>query len=152
MNLTSLQEPKSMSWLQPWGVRPGVPDLQAKLIAQQSAMGLSVVAIRSWESFPMHDLMKDLLLTQSLKPQAATIQIETPASPTRQAMTPEMEWLTSHAAELSVYRGEWLLILGQKLVAHNTNIREIQKAIQAHDISVPFVYYVPEPEEANFVF
>lgn len=151
MSLTSLQEPKRMSCVQPWEVRRGVPDLQPKY-AQQSAMGASGVAIPIWEKLPVRDVMKELLLTQSLRAQVATIQAETPVLPAPQTMSPEMEWLTSHAAELSAYEGEWLLIVNRALVAHDSDFRQIHAVVQERGITEPFLYYVPTPEEANFVF
>lgn len=151
MSLTSLQEPKSRSRLQPWEVRRGVPDLQQKS-AQQSAIGADSLAVRIWEILPVRDVMKELLLTQSLRAQVATIQAETLVLPAPQTMSPEMEWLTSHAAELSVYEGEWLLIVDRALVAHSSDFRQIHAVVQERDITEPFLYYVPTPEEANFVF
>ena len=151
MNLTNLQEPKGMSYLQPWGGQRWIPDLQARLMAQQLAVEVSVVSVWGWGSFPMHDLITELLLTQSLKPEAATIKAEAPASPTRQAMTPEMEWFTSHAAELAAYKGEWLLVVGRELVAHSADFHTIHTLVQKRGITEPFLYYVSTPEEANFV-
>lgn len=66
-------------------------------------------------------------------------------------MSSEMQWLTSHADELSAYRGEWLLIVGEKLIAHSQDFNEIHEVVEGRGISAPFLYYVSKPEEVNFL-
>jgi hypothetical protein len=69
----------------------------------------------------------------------------------RQAESQEMQWLTENSHDLEMYRGEWLLIRGQELIAHSPNFGEIKAVIRERNIVSPFVYYVPTVEEANFV-
>jgi hypothetical protein len=63
----------------------------------------------------------------------------------------EMTWLTENSRYLERYRGEWLLIEGQHLVAHGANFGDIRAAIRERNIQSPFVYYVPTVQEGNFV-
>ena len=63
----------------------------------------------------------------------------------------EMRWLTENSRHLEIYRGEWLLIQGRELVAHNADFPEIRVAIAERNIRSPFIYYVPTVEEANFI-
>jgi transcriptional regulator with XRE-family HTH domain len=63
----------------------------------------------------------------------------------------EMAWLITNRDELEGFRGQWLLIAGEELIAHSPDFREIRKAIAERGIQSPFVYYVPTPEEANFI-
>jgi hypothetical protein len=65
------------------------------------------------------------------------------------AVTSEMKWLVENSSELERYRGEWLLLLGDALLAHDRDFSAIERAIAARDIDSPFVHYVPE--ELNFV-
>jgi hypothetical protein len=64
----------------------------------------------------------------------------------------EMEWLTTHAEELSQYPGEWLLLSGRGLVGHSRDIAEIRRLVALHGLRKPFLHYVPTAEEANFIF
>jgi len=64
----------------------------------------------------------------------------------------EFVWLSRHAAELSQYRGEWLLIRGSVLLAHGTQIAELKRLIAEQEIKSPFLYYVPKEEESRFIF
>ncbi len=65
--------------------------------------------------------------------------------------TDEMTWLVQNSRKLERYRGEWLLLAGAALVAHDRDFRVLQAAIAARKIDSPFVYYVPTAEESNFV-
>ena len=63
----------------------------------------------------------------------------------------EFLYLTENAKALEVYPGQWLLIEGYNLLAHSADFRDIQAEITRHRIRSPFIYYVPTPEEANFI-
>jgi len=67
------------------------------------------------------------------------------------AESDEMRWLTENSRYLERYRGEWLLIRGQQLVAHSGNFGDIKATIDERNIQSPFVYYVPTVEEGNFI-
>jgi hypothetical protein len=61
----------------------------------------------------------------------------------------ELAWLSDHAAEVErEYRGEWLLVNGAHLLAHSSNIDDIQQRIADLHLQFPFVYFVPEHGDA----
>jgi hypothetical protein len=63
----------------------------------------------------------------------------------------EMRWLVRNAQELGEHKGEWLLIQGRQLLAHNRDFAVVRAAIREKQIPSPFVYYVPTDEESNSV-
>jgi hypothetical protein len=63
----------------------------------------------------------------------------------------EMKWLAENSRELECYRGEWLLIRGEALVAHDPDFHVLQRLISKQDLASPLVYYVPTEEESNFI-
>ncbi len=65
--------------------------------------------------------------------------------------SPEMEWLAENATALEAYRGEWLLIVATDLVAHSQDFVDILLAIRSRGVNSPFIYYVPRPDEVNFI-
>ena len=67
------------------------------------------------------------------------------------AESPEMAWLVQNARELGQYKGEWLLIRGEELLAHSRDFAVVRGAIRERQIGSPFVYYVPTDEESNSV-
>lgn len=73
------------------------------------------------------------------------------AQEVRTSDSEEMRWLTENSGRLEIYRGEWLLIQGQELIAHSADFRAIRASIAERRIQSPFIYYVPTVEEANFI-
>jgi hypothetical protein len=63
----------------------------------------------------------------------------------------EMNWLARNSRSLSAFAGEWLLILGDRLLVHSRDFREIRAEIARRNLISPFVYYVPSPREANAI-
>jgi hypothetical protein len=63
----------------------------------------------------------------------------------------EMAWLVENAQELGQYKGEWLLIKGQRLLSHSSDFKDVRTAVRERDIRSPFVYYVPTDDESNSV-
>jgi len=63
--------------------------------------------------------------------------------------SPEMNWLVENARELAHHKGEWLLIQGRALVAHDRDFAIVRAAIRERQMRAPFVYYVPTDEESN---
>ncbi|HSS50542.1 MAG TPA: DUF5678 domain-containing protein [Thermoanaerobaculia bacterium] len=41
--------------------------------------------------------------------------------------TPEFRWITEHA---EAYRGQWVALLGRKLLAHSTSLKEVVAALE----------------------
>ena len=74
------------------------------------------------------------------------------ATSTSSQLTQNIEWLGQQANELSMYRGQWLLIQNNEVIAASTNIEDIRQVIIQRDIASPFVYYVPRVDEGDFTF
>jgi|ERR1700728_314524 len=65
--------------------------------------------------------------------------------------SPELRWLRANRQALPEYRGEWLLISGDKLLCHSRSFGDVKAAIRCNNVASPFVYYVPTEDESNFV-
>jgi hypothetical protein len=64
--------------------------------------------------------------------------------------TAELRWLREHQQDMARWRGQWLLIAEDQLLAHSANFREIKDAIARNNVRSPFTYYVPTEDEALF--
>lgn len=84
-------------------------------------------------------------------PQPPRNMVEAGRIQARPHESPEMRWLVGNAKALERYRGEWLLIQGNDLVAHSNDFNLIRETITDRNIRAPFVYYVPTEEESNFI-
>lgn len=71
--------------------------------------------------------------------------------PTVSPESPEMKRLVDNSRELESYRGEWLLIAGDTVVAHDPDFHVLQKLIDVKNLASPLVYYVPTEAESDFV-
>lgn len=152
MTPNSSIELRDRQTLQPGQVGLSGPDPQTRSLVQHPIPERGPRPV--WRSISVSEqLYVELILRQrsALSTRSLLGQTEVRVTET-EADSVEMDWLSSHAAELSVHRGEWLLIVGRELIAHHTDFDEIQKTIQVRGIKSPFVYYVPKPEEENFVF
>ena len=58
-----------------------------------------------------------------------------------------MEWLRQHRNE---YRGEWVALHKGRLIAHSKDGAELDKAIDAQGIEVPFMERIPEEDHEHF--
>jgi hypothetical protein len=63
--------------------------------------------------------------------------------------TQDMAWLVEHADELLKFRGEWILIAEQKLIAHNRNFSSIKEIADRNSIAAPFMFYIPSLKESG---
>ena len=59
--------------------------------------------------------------------------------------------LEENAEKFARYAGEWLLLAGGKLRAHSRDYAAILDEIERRGVKDGLVYYVPRPEESNFV-
>jgi L-asparaginase/Glu-tRNA(Gln) amidotransferase subunit D len=51
----------------------------------------------------------------------------------------EKAWVESHIKELTAFAGEWLVIEGEGLVAHNVDFVEAVRAARSRGVQVPYV-------------
>ncbi len=63
----------------------------------------------------------------------------------------EMLSLEVNAKKFARYAGQWLLLANGKLIAHSGNYSVIAGEIARKGLKDGLVYYVPRPEESNFV-
>jgi len=76
--------------------------------------------------------------------------VATPATE-QQGESAEMGWLIEHVHELEQHKGEWLLIKGSELVAHDREFARIRELVRERQIDSPFIYYVPTDDESNSI-
>jgi hypothetical protein len=65
--------------------------------------------------------------------------------------SPEMLSLEENAEKFVRYAGEWLLLAGGRLMAHSRDYAAILGEIERRGVKDGLVYYVPKPEESDFV-
>ena len=63
----------------------------------------------------------------------------------------EINWLTSHWAELKQYQNQWVAIEGNRIVAHGASEVEVDEQARSHGITTPFVVYIPGKGEVPFI-
>ena len=66
-------------------------------------------------------------------------------------MSAEMSSLEENAERFARYAGQWLLLAEGKLIAHSGNYSAIAGEITRRGLKDGLVYYMPKPEESNFV-
>lgn len=57
----------------------------------------------------------------------------------------EFEWIETHADEMRRLAGEWVVIEGDRLVAHGKNAARVFATAKRKGITVPFVFFVEPP-------
>ena len=53
------------------------------------------------------------------------------------------KWLATHDQELKAYRGKWILLEGDQLLAVDEDYHTVRLKAEASGIEVPFIYPVP---------
>ena len=66
-------------------------------------------------------------------------------------MSAEMSSLEENAEKFARYAGQWLLLAWGKLIAHSGNYSAIAGEITRRGLKDGLVYYMPKPEESDFV-
>ena len=59
--------------------------------------------------------------------------------------------LDRNAEKFTRYAGQWLLLADGKLIAHAVHYSEIACKIERKGLKDGLVYYLPTPDESNFV-
>lgn len=60
----------------------------------------------------------------------------------------ELRWLSENQTQLNAYGGQWLILEGDRMVAHGTDYLEVLREARDKGVVVPFAYRVPESEGA----
>ena len=66
-------------------------------------------------------------------------------------LSAEMSSLEENARKFARYAGQWLLLTEGKLLAHSKDYLVIAHEIARKGLKDGLVYYVPKPEESNFI-
>ena len=61
------------------------------------------------------------------------------------------QWLREHPEALEPYRGQWVVVHGQRVVAHAYDGREAAKAVDPRTHPGASIFYVPTVEESEAV-
>ena len=59
----------------------------------------------------------------------------------------EDAWCRSHPEILRRYAGQWLVVEGEKVVAHGDDPAQLVKQARAQGVSIPYVFYVDPPRD-----
>lgn len=66
-------------------------------------------------------------------------------------LSPELEWMSTHANGLRDHAGEWVLITPSGLLAHGKDYGAVRAVAAAHGIKIPFIFRIPEETDAVFM-
>lgn len=61
-----------------------------------------------------------------------------------------LDWVEENCAALEKFAGEWLLVVGNELVAHSARHRDIVQIVKERRPVGALIHYVPRAEEAVF--
>ena len=62
----------------------------------------------------------------------------------------ELEWRRTHRKELLQYAGQYVVLEGEKIIAHGPDPRRVLAEAQAKDIPIPYIFFVDDaPEDAS---
>ena len=106
-----------------------------------AALGIAgVPPLLSWGTgLPTHQLTGGI---QGLPPTAHHAEPSSPIMVRREPPEPEWRWVSDHRAELRQYAGQWIVVEGQRLVAHHRNAMEAVRAARAQGVKHPLLYHV----------
>ena len=92
------------------------------------------------------ELLKQALRDDQGNPELRSLQVVlAPPEVTRvdlkdQDRTEELQWIATHGKE---YRGQWIAVLGDKLVAHASSLKELRAALQKlPDNGTPLIHRI----------
>lgn len=62
----------------------------------------------------------------------------------------ELEWRRTHREELLQYAGRYVVLEGEKIIAHGPDPRRVLAEARAKDIPIPYIFFVDDaPEDAS---
>ena len=59
----------------------------------------------------------------------------------------ELEWRRTHREILKSFENEWIVLEGEKIIAHGPNPIEVVAKARADGIKIPYVFYVESSSE-----
>lgn len=61
-----------------------------------------------------------------------------------ESISEEMRFLSEHAEELRVFKGEWIAIAGSEVIAHGKDLSKTMEQSKEKGFESPFVTAIPE--------
>jgi len=106
------------------------------LVESDRVTGARRLVTEAIERFPDHP---ELIPWQKALSRATVVRVGGPLDRDR---TPEYRWLETQGPQ---YRGEWVAVLGDQLVAHSRDSREFRALLdKAHPDFPPLVVWIPD--------
>jgi hypothetical protein len=62
----------------------------------------------------------------------------------------EMEWISLHYDELKAYQGQWIVVEGKRLIAHDFDFAKVVSQARAQGVGIPYVTRVVVEKEIPF--
>lgn len=62
----------------------------------------------------------------------------------------ELEWRRTHQETLRHFENEWIVLEGEEIIAHNSDLGDAIREARSRGIRTPYVFFV-EPQIENFV-
>ena len=110
---------------------------------QQPNVHWSSVALGSWlkpsSSLGSRTLQSEYLTVSSLVPYGGFM-----AQPVLGRRHIETEWRKTHGHELQGLAGQWVVLEGERIIAHAVSIGEAVQRARAVGVAVPYVFRVEE--------
>lgn len=103
--------------------------------------------IEAARTLPLDDLRSLMRwLREQERLAAADQEVDDPVREQTQRFHKAMKWIDDHRAE---YLRQWVALVGDRLISHGPNAKQVYEEAKATGIEVPFVVRV-EPEEGPF--
>jgi hypothetical protein len=58
----------------------------------------------------------------------------------------EMDWISSNAKELGKYRGQWIVVEGERVLAHDKDYQPARDQAVKAGINRPLIFFVPDDD------
>lgn len=104
--------------------------------------------IEAARSLPIEDRRSLMRWLREQERLAAHLPAEDPVRAQTERFDQAMKWIDEHRAE---YLGQWVALVGDRLVSHGPDARKVYLAAKAAGVEVPFVERVREKENLPFM-
>lgn len=102
--------------------------------------------IEAARTLPLEDLRSLMRWLREQELAVAEEEVDPPVREQTQPFRKAMKWIDDHREE---YLGQWVALVGDRLISHGPNAKQVHEVARAAGIAVPFVVRV-EPEERPF--
>jgi hypothetical protein len=99
-------------------------------------------------TLPLEDLRSLMRWLREHERMAVQVQqAEDPVHEQTERFRKAMKWIEDHRAE---YLGQWVALVGDRLISHGPDARQVYLAAKAVGVEVPFIEQVREEETLPF--